>query len=57
MTSSTLTSQSKHTEAKGTNSKFIVLRTSNGKSIVPNPDYDPHKCDKCGKKKGLFHRC
>ena len=36
------------------NPRMIVVYRVNGKQKVKNPDYDPSKCEWCGKKHGFF---
>lgn len=43
--------------ATGSNPKYIVIYTSGSKKLIPNPDYNPKLCPKCGSYKGFFHTC
>lgn len=50
------TTQKNYTQ-KDMNPKYVIIHTSNGKIVRPNPNYDPNKCGKCGGRKGIFHNC
>lgn len=52
-----VTKFNEYTSKAQKNPKTIVVFTSNGKIVRPNPSYDPNKCAICGQRKGLFHAC
>lgn len=38
------------------NKAYVVKYTSNGATLVKNPQYDPKACPKCGKRHGMFQK-
>lgn len=51
-----MTSNNKHNDCtiKDMNPKVVVVFTAAGKIVRKNPNYDPHKCGKCGQRKSFF---